>query len=153
MQGITTMRQEEENLVIRFGDERLLTNVRTAAGTGWKRLLKNPFRGTWEVQSGKRPTSAQVTWSHRSWVQGPHWALHWQLRAWSLLQILCLLLSPPLPCSHCLSLSQKQTLKIFFNKDDDEETKWRKLLKDPVLYSYTYFLLFPSLGRKPLLNL
>ena len=46
------------------------------------------------------------SWSHGLWVQALHWALCWQLRAWSLLWILCLLLSLPLPDSRsCLSLS------------------------------------------------
>ena len=40
------------------------------------------------------------SWSLGSWVQAPHWALCWQLRAWSRLWILCL----PLPLSAPLSL-------------------------------------------------
>ena len=47
------------------------------------------------------------SWSRRPWVGAPRQALGWQLRAWSLFQILCLPLSLPLPCSCCLSLSQK----------------------------------------------
>ena len=38
------MRQEEEDLVIRLGSERLLTNIRTAAEIGCKRLVKNPHK-------------------------------------------------------------------------------------------------------------
>lgn len=34
MCGMTTVRQEEEDLVIRLGGERLLTNIKTAAGMG-----------------------------------------------------------------------------------------------------------------------
>ena len=51
------------------------------------------------------------SWSHGLWVRAPHWALCWQLRAWSLLQILCLPLSLPLPhsCSVFLSLSHTHT--------------------------------------------
>ena len=37
------------------------------------------------------------------WVWAPCQALHWQFRAWSLLQILCLPLSLPLPHSGCVS--------------------------------------------------
>ena len=43
------------------------------------------------------------SWSHGSWVRAPRRALCWQLGAWSLLRILCLPLSLPLPHS----LSQK----------------------------------------------
>ena len=68
-----------------------------------------PLRGAWVVQSVKRLTSAQVVISQSrtlfvSW--SPASALCWQLRAWSLLQILCLLLSAP-PQTRGLSLSQK----------------------------------------------
>ena len=44
------------------------------------------------------------SWSHGLWVQASHWALYWQLRAWSLLQIL--FLSLPLSCLHSVSISQ-----------------------------------------------
>ena len=44
------------------------------------------------------------SWSHGSWVQAPCWALCRHLRAWSLLQILCLPLSLTLPCSCSVSL-------------------------------------------------
>ena len=54
-------------------------------------------------------TSAQALWlssrSHGSWVRAPRRALCRQLGAWSLLRILCLPLSRPLPhttCSLCL---------------------------------------------------
>ena len=43
-------------------------------------------------------------------------ALCWQLRAWSLLQILCLPLSDPPPVMLCLSLKNKSTLKKFKKK-------------------------------------
>ena len=61
------------------------------------------------------------SWSCGSWVQALYWALCWQLKAWSLLQILCLPLSlcvpPPPPFSFSLSLSQKwiNIKKFFFN--------------------------------------
>ena len=45
--------------------------------------------------------------SHGLWVWAPHRALCWQLRAWSLLQILCPPLSLPSPAhTLCLSLSK-----------------------------------------------
>ena len=37
------------------------------------------------------------SWSPCLWVRAPRRALWWQLRAWSLFQILCLILSLPLP--------------------------------------------------------
>ena len=45
------------------------------------------------------------SWSHSLWVQAPHKALCWHLGSWSLLWILCLPLSPPLPRSYSVSLS------------------------------------------------
>ena len=52
------------------------------------------------------------SWSHSLWVWAPHQALCWQLKAWSLPQILCLPLSPPLPHLHSVSLSKiSKTLK------------------------------------------
>ena len=55
----------------------------------------------------------QLRSSSRSlWVRAPPRALCRQLRAWSLLPILCLPLSLPLPCSRSVSPSKnKQTLK------------------------------------------
>ena len=60
-------------------------------------------RGTWVAQLVERSTSAQVMISWL-WVQAPRWALCWQHWARSLLWILCLPLSPPLPCSRSVSL-------------------------------------------------
>ena len=68
-------------------------------------------RGAWVAQSVEHPTSAQ-SWSHGLWVWAPCRALGWQLRAWSLLQILCLPLSLPLPCSCSVSLSVKNKNNI-----------------------------------------
>ena len=49
------------------------------------------------------------SWSHSSRVQALCLALRWQLRAWSLLQILCVCLCPSaLPASLTLSLSLSQ---------------------------------------------
>ena len=47
------------------------------------------------------------SWSCSLWVWASHRALCWQLGAWSLLQILCLPVSLPLPCSCSLSLKSK----------------------------------------------
>ena len=44
--------------------------------------------------------------SHGLWVRAPRRALGWWLRAWSLLPILCLPLSLPLPRSCCVSVSK-----------------------------------------------
>ena len=55
------------------------------------------------------------SWSHSPWVPAPHQALCWQLRACTLLWILCLPLSLPLPrwcsVSLCLKNKFKKTLK------------------------------------------
>ena len=57
------------------------------------------------------------SWSHSLWVRAPHQALCWQFRAWSLLWILCLPVSLPLPRSCVLSLSlskiNKHSKKFF----------------------------------------
>ena len=50
------------------------------------------------------------SWPHGSCVQAPHQALGWQLKAWSLLQIL----SPSLPLPGSLSLSLSLKNKHFF---------------------------------------
>ena len=72
----------------------------------WK-LGKKRFRDTWVAQPVKCGTSAQVMISwFGSWVWSPRQALCWHLRAWSLLRILCLPLSLPLP-NCALSLFQK----------------------------------------------
>ena len=47
------------------------------------------------------------SWSHGSWLWVPRQALCWQLRAWILLQMLCLPLSAPPLFVLCLSLSNK----------------------------------------------
>ena len=52
------------------------------------------------------------SWSHGLWVRTPPPALCWQLGAQSLLQILCLPLSLPLPCSHSVNLSLKKQTNI-----------------------------------------
>ena len=70
--------------------------------------------GTWVAQLNVRlqPRS----WSHGWWVRAPRQALCWQLRACSLLRILCLLLSLPLPHSYSVSfcLSKINKCKFFF---------------------------------------
>ena len=56
------------------------------------------------------------SWSHCSWVRAPHWALHWQLRAWILWQLRALdPLSPSLSAPTSVSLSLKNKLKQKFN--------------------------------------
>ena len=62
------------------------------------------------------------SWSHSSWVQVPHWALCWQLRALSLLWILCFPLSLPLlpSCSVSVSVSLP---KIINSKNLKRKTK------------------------------
>ena len=47
-----------------------------------------------------------MSWSRSSWVLAPRQALSWQLEAWSLLWILCLPLSLPLPHSNSLCPSR-----------------------------------------------
>ena len=75
------------------------------------------------VSSASNSISAQVQLliSHCSWDQAPHWVP--VLTAWSLLGILSLPLSPPLPnlcsrslsCSLALSLSKINFLKLFLS--------------------------------------
>ena len=69
-------------------------------------ILKNTFRGAWVAQSIKCPVSARVMVS-RSLSSAPHWALYWQLSAWSPLRIVSPSLSAPPLFMLCLSLSQK----------------------------------------------
>ena len=52
--------------------------------------------------------------SHSPWVWAPHRALCWQLRGWSLLQILCPSLSPPPPLMLLSKINEH--LKSFLNK-------------------------------------
>ena len=67
------------------------------------------------------------SWSHSSWVRAVCRALCWQLRAWTLLRILCLPLSlcpsPAWALSLSLSLSKINThKKIFFKKKEKDRT-------------------------------
>ena len=71
------------------------------------------------VPGGLSQLSVQLglrSWSHSSWVWAPRQALCWQLRAWSLLQILCLPLSlcpsPAHTLSVCLNNKFKKNLKL-----------------------------------------
>ena len=70
------------------------------------KCFKNKNRGSWVAQSVKRPTSAQAM-ILPLWVRAPCRALCRQLGAWSLLWILCLPLTLPLPHSCSVSLSVK----------------------------------------------
>ena len=75
---------------------------------GCRDYLKIKSWGTWIVQSFRCLTLDWFrSWSHGSWVQDLHRALWWQLRAWSLLQILCLPLSLSLPRSCSISSKNK----------------------------------------------
>ena len=71
-----------------------VNNYANTGAPGWPSRLSVPLR--------------LRSWSHGSWVRAPHRALCWQLRAWSLLWILCLPLSLTLPCSCCLSNINKR---------------------------------------------
>ena len=81
----------------------------------------SPFHqvsGTLAVKWGSSGVPGWLSWlsvwlrlrsrSHGLWVQALHRALCWRLRAWSLLRILCLPLSLPLPCSRSVSLPQEK---------------------------------------------
>ena len=73
--------------------------------------LKHMNRGAWVAQSVECLTSAQVMISRFVSSSPASDSACRQLRAWSLLQILCLSISRPLPCScsvfHCLSIINK----------------------------------------------
>ena len=95
------------------------------------------------------------SWFRSSWVWAPHGTLCWQLRAWSLLWVLCFLLSLPLPSLLVLSLSrslsQKEIniLKIFKKKKRtvlwaDCSSKCLSIYSPFVLC--TYCVLGPMLG-------
>ena len=71
------------------------------------------YRGAWVAQLSIPFQLSSL--SPSSWLWALCQALCWQLRAWSLLQILCLLLSAPLLPILCLSLSlskKKINIKI-----------------------------------------
>ena len=62
--------------------------------------------GAWVAQLAKRPAfSSGRDLTVCEFKVHIGWALFWQVRAWSLLWILCLPLSLSLPCSCCVSLS------------------------------------------------
>ena len=69
--------------------------------------IKKMFRGAPGWLSQLSGWLRLRSWSRGPWVRAPRRALCWQLRDWSLFQILCLLLSDPPPFMLCLSLSQK----------------------------------------------
>ena len=82
------------------------------SGTTKKRMK---YWGVWVAQSVERLTVAQVM---ISWLVGssPKLGLCWQLRACSLLWILCHPLSAPPPLVLCLSQLNKHLKKNFFNE-------------------------------------
>ena len=60
------------------------------------------------------------SWSHSSWAQAPHWA--GELRAWSLLRILCLPLSLLFPHLCPVSKINRCEKSCFFFKEENAET-------------------------------
>ena len=72
-----------------------------------------PFWGTWVAQSVKHLILAQVMISRSVSSSPTSGSVLTRLRVWSLLEILCLLLSLPLShsCSVSLTLKNKQTWK------------------------------------------
>ena len=65
------------------------------------------------------------SWSCSLWVQAPRWALCWQLRAWSLLRIMCLSLSLCPSPAHALSLSlSRKWINIKKKKFKEQEKLW-----------------------------
>ena len=80
------------------------------------------------------------SWSHGLWVWALHWALCWQFRAWSLLQILCLPLSLCPSPTHVLSFSlSKINVKqrppktqpyVVYKKPTLNTNKWEWKAKD-----------------------
>ena len=79
----------------------LLSHMLTLAGSKITRL----GAPGWLSQLGVRLQLR--SWSHGPWVWAPRRALCWQLRAWSLFQILCLPLSLTFPHSCSVSLCLK----------------------------------------------
>ena len=87
-----------------------------------KRIIKRNAQGRapgWLCQLNVRLQLR--SWSYSLWVRTPCQALCWQLRAWSLLQILCLLLSlcPSPTCALSLSLKNK-----YKHKKIHKESQW-----------------------------
>ena len=88
-----------------------LSHLHFFAHPDWKCLKEMVFKkgtswSTWVAQLVEVRLQLR-SWSHGSWVWALCWALCWQLRAGSVLWILCLPLSLPLPQSHSVFLSQK----------------------------------------------
>ena len=77
------------------------------------------------AQSAKCLTSAQVM-SSQLWVRATRQALCWELRAWSLLQILCVSLSLTLPHSCSVSLCLKKINKCKKKKKEKSKAFGRK---------------------------
>ena len=84
------------------GSSRWSTRISGTRGSPTAKILRGPGASGWlSVWLQLR------SWSHGLWVRAPRPAVCWCLRAWSLLQILCLPLSLPLPCSCSVSLCLK----------------------------------------------
>ena len=85
----------------------------------WSTL--NSFKVKWGAPGWLSQLSIRLwlrSWSHGLWVQAPRQALCWQLRAWSLLWILCLIFSLPLP--HLCSVSLLNVKKNFFKLNEKQ---------------------------------
>ena len=76
--------------------------------------VKNSHLGVPGCLSRLRVQLCLRSWSPGSWVWALHHTLCWQLRTWSLLQILYLPFSLPLPCLCSVCLSKINAKKIFF---------------------------------------
>ena len=83
------------------------------------------------------------SWSRSSWVRALLWALCWQLGGWSLLRILCLPLSLPLPhlCSVSLCLSKISKCKNF-----------KKLTKFRILCEHNLYIEVIKSNRNKMFN-
>ena len=69
-------------------------------------MIKSIMRGTLTQWISRLSDQLQLrSWSHSWWIQAPCQALCWQLRAWSLLWVLCLPFYRRLSYSRYVSLS------------------------------------------------
>ena len=87
-----------------LGADYYITSINNTSGNNNNCNQKNTSWGApgWLSRLGNRLRLR--SWSRGPWVQAPHRALYWQLRAWSLIHILCLPLSLTFPHSCSVSL-------------------------------------------------
>ena len=115
-QGLQKQGESEKLFLSRGAQRDSTTNCTTVLHMESQNRKRTLGRRAWVAHSVKHPTWLG-SWSHSLWVWAPHKALCWQLRAWSLFQILCLSLCPS--PAHALSLSvskiNKNILKSFLN--------------------------------------